>query len=98
MEYLAKEAPKAHVIWAMSTPMRDSGDLAQLGEQNDRVVERNRIAGAIMQPLGITVNDLYAPVAEHAEYFSNDGVHFNEEGKAVHAAQVAQAIQEALKL
>ena len=97
MEFLAKEEPTAHVIWAMSTPMRDSGDLTQLGEQNDQVIERNRIAGELMPPLGIAGNDLYTPVADHPEYFSNDGVHFNEQGKAVHAAQVARAIEEALK-
>jgi lysophospholipase L1-like esterase len=38
------------------------------------------------------VNDLFAAVIDHPEYFADDGVHFNEAGRAVLGGLVAQSI------
>lgn len=96
LESLKKCAPDAKVIWGMSTPIRKSDDLSQLDEKDARVVERNRIAGEIMAEHEIPVDDLYALVVDHPEYFSQDGVHFSEQGRNAQGQQVAAMVEEAL--
>ena len=94
---MEREAPRAKIVWAMTTPVRSSQDLSQLdAAQNDRVIERNRIAAEIMGAKGIPVNDLYGVVQNHPEYFAKDGVHFNETGQAAQAAQVAEYVKRVL--
>ncbi|MBN1294346.1 MAG: SGNH/GDSL hydrolase family protein [Candidatus Latescibacteria bacterium] len=93
---LKKLAPKAKLIWCMSTPVRDKNDLSKFGDRNGRVIERNRIAVGIMRRNGVIINDLYSLVSDHPEYQSQDGVHFNDTGKAAQAEQVANMIEKQL--
>ncbi len=46
---------------------------------------------------GIPINDLHGLVKGHPEYWSPDGVHFNGQGLAAQADQVANRILESLK-
>jgi lysophospholipase L1-like esterase len=69
---------------------------SQLDDKNDRVIARNRISVEVMVEHEIPIDDLYALVADHPEYFSQDGVHFNDEGRAAQGKQVAEMIAEAL--
>ena len=94
---IRKHAPKAKLIWAMITPMRQPGKLNVIVEGTKRVQARNRIAGEIVTGEGIAVDDLYGLVKDHPEYWSPDGVHFNSNGTAVEAKQVSQRILESLK-
>ena len=94
---IRKHAPKAKLIWATITPMRQSGKLDVIAEGTKRVQARNKIAEGIVTKEGIAVDDLYGLVKDHAEYWSNDGVHFNGKGIAVEADQVAKRIMENLK-
>lgn len=97
--WLEEHAPDAEVIWAQSTPVRDSDDLARFDtERNNRVQERNAIAEEVAADAGVPINDLYGLVAEHTEYFSKDGVHYNEKGRAAQAAQVARVVDVHLSL
>jgi lysophospholipase L1-like esterase len=96
LECIEKYAPNTAVIWATSTPIRKSEDLSQLDDKNDRVIARNRISVEVMVEHEIPIDDLYALVADHPEYFSQDGVHFNDEGRAAQGKQVAEMIAEAL--
>jgi len=96
-ELLDKHAPKATVIWATSTPIRKSDNLSQLDEKNERVLERNRISEAVMAEREVPVDDLYASVVDHPEYFAQDGVHYNEAGRAAQGKQVAGIIAEVLE-
>jgi len=90
-------APEAKVIWCMTTPVRVAKDVAQIEtEKNNRVIERNRIAAEIMQQQEIPVDDLYAAVIDHPEYFSDDGVHFNGKGQGTQGEQVAKSIEKHL--
>ncbi len=89
---LKKQAPKAKLICALSTPVQSKGGMA---EQAPRVAERNAIATERCAAVGIPLNDLYA-LAEEA-HFSGDGVHFNDAGRSAQAAQVAAGIRSALK-
>ena len=89
--------PEAKIVWCMTTPVRIAKDVSNIdAEQNDRVIERNRIATEIMNEHGIPVNDLYAAVIDHPEYFAEDGVHFNGKGQAAQGEQVAKSIEKRL--
>ena len=93
LEVIKQCAPETTVIWCMTTPVRIAKDVANIdSEKNDRVIERNRIAAAIMKENEIPVNDLYTTVVDHPEYFSGDGVHYNGKGQAVEGKQVAEKI------
>lgn len=95
---IQRDAPKTRIIWSMTTPVRNSNDLSQFDSaQNDRVIERNKIAAGIMENAGIPINNLYATVAEHPEYFAGDGVHYNGKGQAAQAEQVAMIIGKVLE-
>jgi hypothetical protein len=72
--------------------VRVQGNLEQIAETTDRVKARNRIAAEIGWDRGIVTNDLYGLVEQHQEYFSGDGVHFNENGREVQTKQVAEAV------
>lgn len=94
---IRKHAPKAKLIWATSTPMRTPSNLAQLADHTARVQARNQIAARLVAQERIPVDDLYALVIDHPEYWSKDGVHFNAQGIAVQAEQVSRRILEELQ-
>lgn len=94
---IRQSAPHARLIWAASTPVRTKGDLKTLDPKTDRVKARNRIAAALMKKEGIPIDDLFALVLDHPEFTGADGVHFNPKGVDAQAAQVAQAVSNALK-
>jgi len=91
---LQRGNPNAKLIWTTTTPVRAgaNGNSPLLDEKTERVRERNRIARQIVGQTGPAVDDLFGLVIEHPEYYSSDGVHFNNEGKAIQAQQVAQSI------
>ena len=94
---IRKHAPKAKLVWATITPMRQAGKLDVIAEGTKRVEARNKIAEGIVAKEGIAVDDLYALVKDHPEYWSNDGVHFNSKGIAAQAEQASQRILEAMR-
>ncbi|MGO8751087.1 MAG: SGNH/GDSL hydrolase family protein [Thermoguttaceae bacterium] len=94
---IRKHAPKAKLIWATTTPMRRSSNLAVVAEGTKRVQARNQIAEEFVVREGIAVDDLDGLVKDHPEYWSADGVHFNGKGIGVQAEQVSKRILESLK-
>jgi lysophospholipase L1-like esterase len=94
---IRKHAPKAKLIWTTITPMRQAGKVDVIAEGTKRVEARNKIAEGIVTKEGIAVDDLYGLVKDHPEYWSGDGVHFNEKGIGAQVEQVARRIEEALK-
>ena len=94
---IRKHAPKAKLIWATITPMRQPGKLDVIAESTKRVQARNKIAEGIVAKEGIAVDDLYGLVKDHPEYWSPDGVHFNAKGIAVQTEQATKRIMENLK-
>ena len=92
---LVKEkAPRAKLVWAMTTPVRVGNDIEKIHEERTpRVIQRNAIAREVMAGQGVAINDLYGLVAEHTPFFSKDGTHFSESGRAAQAKQVADAIR-----
>ena len=66
--------------------------MGQIAETTERVKARNQIAAEMWRDRGIVTNDLYGLVEQHQEYFSGDGVHFNEQGRELQVKQVAEAV------
>ena len=85
-------APNAKLIWATTTPMRNSAKLDEFDSLNERVKARNVIAAAHLAHLKIPTTDLFSLVEAHPEYSAPDGVHYNEDGAKVQAKQVTDAI------
>ncbi len=98
METLKKYGKGAVIVWATSTPRRNVQKPAQLATDNERVMERNRIAVEYMAQHGIAVDDLYHLVADHPEYYNlpQDATHFNPQGRAIEGKQVSETILRSL--
>lgn len=96
LQYVKDHAQGAKIIWANTTPVRKVKNLSELDARTERVKERNRIADAAAKAQGIPIDDLFAPVVDHPEYFSKDGVHYNGKGAAVLSHVVADAILKGL--
>jgi len=86
---LITSAPDTKLIWAASTPVKAHSGMSANAH---RVALRNRIATELVATKGIPVNDLYSLVEDHDEYFRDDGVHFNEDGRNAQAEQVAGVV------
>lgn len=64
---------------------------------NQRIEARNAIALEFAKAHRVAVDDLYAAMAGHPEYHpEKDGIHFNAQGVALQADQVAAAVSQAL--
>jgi lysophospholipase L1-like esterase len=92
-------ASNAKLIWASTTTLKASkvlppGDQSQ--PSDERIAARNAIALAYIKPAAIDLDDLNSLMSGHPEYHS-DNVHFNEQGIALQAAQVATNIEKMLK-
>ena len=91
-------APKAKLIWATTTPLRDgkgvTGD-TQAEYSDERIASRNAIAAKIMTAQNIPIVDLNAAVRGRPELHS-DNVHFTGEGSKILATQISAAIAKLL--
>ncbi len=92
-----KYAPNAKVIWALSTPERQPGNLEQFTSVNARVAERNRLVRLFAEEHDIPINDLNTMGVENPDFYTNDGTHFNEAGRAAQGKQVAEILSEQLQ-
>jgi hypothetical protein len=92
-------APAARLIWASTTTLKVARALRsddQTQASDERVGARNSIALEYIKPPSIGVDDLTVLGKGHPEYHS-DNVHFNEQGIALQATQVAAHIAKLLK-
>lgn len=94
VHYLKENYGDRKLLLVLSTPVRVAGNLSQLAERNDIVIERNRAVCEIAQKEGIEVLDLYSLVIDHPEYHSADGVHLTEEGYRLLAKTCVEAYAE----
>lgn len=87
----------AKLIWTTSTPVRTGKDMSEFAPWTKRVIARNRIADAYVRKAGIRIDDLYAAVLHHPEYYLGvDGTHPNAKGRAAEARDVTTSILKAL--
>ncbi len=88
-------APKARLIWATTTPLRDGRGITydtKAEYSDERIAARNTFAAEIVAVQKIPTVDLNAAVRGHPEFHS-DNVHFNGQGVQILAAQVSGAIE-----
>ncbi len=88
-------APKAKLIWATTTPLRDGKGVAydtKAEYSDERIAARNAIAAEIMTARKIPTDDLNAALRGHPE-FHGDNVHFNNQGIQIQAAQVSAELE-----
>jgi lysophospholipase L1-like esterase len=101
-EFLAvikAHAPHAKLVWASTTTLKVSPKLPvdnQTQATDERVAGRNDIALEYIVPAGIDVDDLNLLTRGHPELHS-DNIHFNDQGIALQAAQVAAHVEKLLK-
>jgi len=97
MDALREHGQGAGLIWTATTPVRKRGALSELDESTETVRQRNRIAAEFVAAAGLPTDNLFDLGISHPEYYSDDGVHYNAQGRAAQARQVAQSIEERLK-
>jgi lysophospholipase L1-like esterase len=91
-------APKAKLIWASTTPLRDGKAVTydtKAEYSDERVATRNAMASEIVGAWKIPTVDLNAAVHGHPELHS-DNVHFNGDGNQILAVQVSAALENLL--
>ncbi|HEY3333487.1 MAG TPA: SGNH/GDSL hydrolase family protein [Capsulimonadaceae bacterium] len=89
---IAKLAPGAKIIIALTTPIVDGPDKSTANPRTDRVIARNAAASAFAASKNLPVDDLFAIANGHPEYFDGGGIHFNPTGVPLEGAQVVAAI------
>jgi len=92
-------APKAKLIWATTTPLRDSKGVAydpRAEYSDERIAARNAIAAEIVTGQKLPTDDLNAAMRGHPEFHS-DNVHFNSQGIQIQAAQVTAELEKHLQ-
>ena len=94
MDFLAGKSAGARLIWAQTTPVVVDGTTAC--ERTQRVKVRNKIASAYAAEHHIPIDDLFGRVVDHPDYYTKDGVHFNQTGIDAQARQVADSIAKVL--
>src|SRR6266850_7282613 len=90
LKTIRSNAPKAKLIWATTTPLRDAKGVTydtKAEYSDERIAARNALAAELVAAQKIPIVDLNAAVLGHPEYHS-DNVHFNGQGVQVLAAQV----------
>ena len=95
---IKKHARGAKLIWATTTPLKESTNAPPASPtqaSNERVAARNAIAAEQVRAKNIPVDDLNA-LAKGLPDLHSDGVHFNREGIALQAKQVASQIEKLL--
>ena len=96
VEAVQQQAGDARLIWATTTPVRETSDLEQFAEQTARVKVRNALAAEITKARQLPTDDLFELVQGHAKWMSGDGVHFNGDGNEALSRQVATTVLEHL--
>lgn len=96
---IRSHAPKARLIWATTTPLRDGKGVTSdtnAKYSDERIAARNAIAAGFVSAQNIPTDDLNAAMQGHPEYHS-DNVHFNGQGIQIQAAQVSATVAKFLQ-
>jgi len=81
------------LIWGTITPIPDPGPGRHSGDE----YLYNKIAEVVMKENGVMIDDLYSSMLPHLkEYGIRSDVHFNKDGQAFMAKQVADSLLRAL--
>src|SRR6266446_8012628 len=91
-------APKARLIWATTTPLRNGKDVTydtKAEYSDERIAARNVLAAEFVAAQKLPTVDLNAAVRGRPELHS-DNVHFNGQGSQVLATRVYAAVEKLL--
>ena len=94
IDFIRAHQPQAKIVWGRSTQMMPA--FCEYEKRKERLVERNRIADAIMAERGIPMTDLYSVTLGKPELYSPDGIHYNEKGSRALGLAAAASIKKAL--
>lgn len=77
VEVLRARLPKAHLIWASSTPVTKEKRPSELeSEINPIIIEHNRMAAEVMAEMNVPVNDFYSLLVDRREQARGDRFHW----------------------
>lgn len=88
VEAIRKAVPGARLVWGSITPLRKDQDS---GASNARLQVRNAYARTYFEGRRVPVDDLHTLMLGHQDLHTDD-FHYNAEGCALLAAQVASAV------
>jgi hypothetical protein len=91
-------APKAKLIWATTTPLRDRQDVTydtKASYSDERIAARNALAAEIVAAQNIPIVDLNRAAQGRPELHS-DNVHFNGEGSKILTAEICAVVERSL--
>ncbi len=88
---LKKLFPEAKIVFALSTGVIEEMGSPDFMRYNSEIEQYNAAARALMDTLGVPVNDLYS-ISREIEDTHCDWVHFGEEGSKVLAEAVVEKI------
>jgi hypothetical protein len=91
---LLRKNTRKSVIWVNSTAIREKDHIDKFGSRNQQIKERNKFLSDYTKSNNIVLVDFYSKTADNIEYYSNDGVHFNNMGVNVEAGLLKQKILE----
>jgi lysophospholipase L1-like esterase len=97
LKLLEARGQGAKLICATTTPKRVSNQVENLDPFTERIRVRNEVAKKAAHEKAIALDDLFALVENHPEFYSKDGTHFNDTGVQAEGTQVAAKIRSALK-
>lgn len=82
VRWLMERFPGAPLTLATSTAILEKGPEKRIDPvKNAVVLARNEAVWRIARKYGLPVDDLYSAMLDHPEWRSEDGYHFNEEGR-----------------
>jgi hypothetical protein len=94
---MLKENAKKSVVWVNSTAIREKNNINEFAPRNQQIIERNKFLSDFTNKNTIKLVDFYSNTANNLEYYSNDGVHFNNEGINIEAEMITEQVLEILE-
>ena len=80
--------PNAKIIFALSTSVKEEWGDPAFFRYNHEIELYNQKAIEVLEPLGVTINDLYSITCKFDDTMRSDWVHYNEEGSKILADAV----------
>jgi hypothetical protein len=91
---MLKNNAKKSVLWVNSTAIREPENINMFNVRNQQIIERNKFVTEFAESNQIPLVDFYSATANNLEYYSEDGVHFNEAGVEMEAELITKKIKE----
>lgn len=93
---LYQKYPDIKMVIALSTPVREKDEIALMGKRTNDILKRNEYAVSVAEKYNLPYVDLYSVLVDKPDYYTNDGVHLNEDGYKALVREIYQKINEVL--